>query len=412
VLDDLIKQGELVFSDFVKRANHLDQPGSIVDPQDTKVLIDKFNELNKSVAPIENPKSRDEVLANELKRTAVHCVNVLGDELEVRTSTPKEVMDRYSVSSEDFNSTKLWLIENRGQVLSANKRQLELYSTWGRGPVYVGSKKIREAAEALAEGYLEVLKQAVQDVFPTEEYRDTLDSFIVSLDSAETRSYASRQSKVSMLSTRASVYVIKGKMVIDSVDFIRLFGHEVLGHALNYFMTENSDLPLFVKENYYTSTSATRESVSSYFEKRLFDLLNAEPEAVKLLEAYESFESVYKRFFDTSLLDDYHKKLSQLGFWIMSNSKMDDYEDQMKELAVYSIEPKWVSGFLNRHRNDWNRSTGLLLPKVVSELRYSVDVVPQILEKKKPNDITKFERTLLTGAWSPDGLKEWVNLMI
>lgn len=410
MLKNLIQQGELVFGDYLKRSYHLSQPHSISDPESTKVLISNFDGLGKKIQNVKDPNSQDAVLTNELKRISQYGVATLSEELETRTATPKEVMDRYFVKTEDIDLIKAWLKEKREQVLEANKRQLEFYSGRKRSRVYLGSTVLRERAEALMERYLDLLKRAVKEVLLLEEYNYVLDNFIISTDSVTDRSFADRSAKVSMISTGGCVYIIDGEIFVDSVEFIGKFGHEVLGHCLNYAFTEKSNLPKFIKENYFAITSATRESVSGYFENRLFDLLLAKPDATKAFEAFEPFKQVFQRFKDTFLLDDYGKKLRMLGFWVMSNSKMDDYEKQVKELAEYSIEPKWVSWFLNKHRNNWNRPTGLLLPNIVSELRYSVESVTKLLDKKNPTDINKFERALLTGAWSPEGFEEWVSL--
>lgn len=407
---DIIKQGESVFGDYLKRAYHMDQPNSVADPEYTKVLINEFEDLNKSIQQIKTPKSRKDVLTNELKRISKYYVTTLSEELDPRTATPKEVIDRYFIKDEDIDFLKTWLKENREKVLEANKRQLEFYSDSRRSRVHLGSKALRDQAESLMERHLDLLKRAVKEVLLLDEYNHVLGSFVISTDSVVSRSYADKIARISMVGTGACVYMVDGKMFIDSVELIGKFGHEVLGHCLNFVFTEKSDLPLFIKEDYFAVTSASRESVSGYFKNRLFDLLLTKPDSIKDFEMDEPFERIFQRYKDTFLLDEYSLRLNMLGFWVMSNSTMNGYNDQMKDLAEYSIEPKWVSFFLNRHRNDWNRSTGLLLPNIVSELRYAVESVTKILNKKKPSDIKKFERAILTGAWSPDGFEEWVSL--
>jgi len=410
VLKDLIQQGELVFGDYLKRSYHTDQPNSIVDPEYTKMLISRFGDLDKSIQPVANPRSREEVLVNELERLSRYYVVTLSEELEPRTATPKEILDRYFIKDEDIITIKVWLKEQRGQILEANKRQFEFHSGVRKAKIKLGSKDLREKAEELVNQYLRLLKEVVRNTLPLPEYNNVLRDFIISSDSAENRASSNRIAKVCFVDTHNCTYMVNGQVYIDSVEFIAQFGHEVLGHCLNYVVTEKSNLPIFIKENYFTITSATRESVSEYFEKRLFELLIGWKDSAGSFDAFESLEKVCQRYKDTYILDSYFRKLNLLGLWILSTSKMDDYNKQMAELAGYSIEPKWVSWFLNKHRNNWNRSTGLLLPSIVSELRYSVESATKLLDKKKPTDINKFERAILTGAWSPDGFEEWITL--
>lgn len=411
MLKDLIQQGELVFGDYLKKSYHMDQPNSIVDPEYTKMLISKFGDLAKNIAPVAKPTSREEVLINELKRLSKYYVITLSEELEPRTATPQEVLDRYFIKAEDINIIKVWLKAKRGAILEANTRQLEFHSGVRKAKIKLGSKALRERAEELINQYLELVKEAVKSILPLPEYANVLQDFVISTDSAENRASSNRIAKVSFVDTHNCTYMVNGQVYIDSVEFITQFGHEVLGHCLNYVVTEKSGLPIFIKENYFTITSATRESVSEYFEQRLFELLTGYKDSAGSFNAFESMDKVYQRHKDTYILDSYFKKLQMLGLWILSTSKMDDYDKQMQELADYSIEPKYVSWFLNKHRNNWNRSTGLLLPTIVAELRYSVESTVRMLNKKKPTDINKFERAILTGAWSPEGFSEWVTLI-
>ena len=109
---------------------------------------------------------------------------------------------------------------------------------------------------------------------------------------------------------------------------------------------------------------------------------------------------------------DYWNKLSMVGFWVLSHTKMDDFDKQVNELLPYSIDIKWPANFVNRHRQDWNRSTGLLLPKVVSELRYSADPVKELLEGVSADRKADLEKLILIGNWTPYSLKHWVRINI
>ena len=174
---DLIQQGELVFGDYLKRSYHMDQPNSIVDPEYTKMLINKFGDLAQNISSVAKPTSREEVLVNELKRLSKYYVVTLSEELEPRTATPQEVLDRYFIKAEDINIIKVWLKEKRDAILEANARQFEFHSGVRKVKIKLGSKDLRLRAEKMINQYLELLKEAVKSTLPMPEFSSVLQDF-------------------------------------------------------------------------------------------------------------------------------------------------------------------------------------------------------------------------------------------
>jgi len=414
MLKELIVQGEKVFKKFLGRSYHLDQPNSIVDPEYSKTLLDDFTQLKADLSSVlsAQPKTVDEVLINELARVADFCVSVLDEDSESRAFPPEKIFDMYSVEKNYFDDVKVWLSDNREKVRNVNKRQLENYAESGRTRVMLGSKLLRDRAEKIGERLLGEFTSVVGSIFPMPGYQEFLNNYCISFDSFEKRSYANRKLRVVMLSTSDCFYGLNGELFVDPVLFIRAFGHEVLGHAMNYYLTDQSTLPLFAKENYFAISSSTRESICEYFEDRLFELLRGHSDKIGVLEKLPPFDVIYQRYEDTKLLDIYSKKLFRLGIWILANSTKSDYDKKIFALGEYSIEPKWLSWFVNKHRDSWDKSSGLLLSKITRELRYANDIVPEIIATtgSKGPSVPDVEKCLLTGTWSPQGLVEWVRL--
>src|SRR3989344_1352198 len=358
-LKDLISKGNKLYERVLKREFHFDQPYSIIDLEYTRNLLSDFKMLSGELPKIEGPKSLDEILVYELSKICNNQIQNLEDEFNPSIKTPEQVISMYEVTSKDLDEFK--------KVLS------EFFSDFPGVP-------------------------------------QLLDEYIISVESDNSRSYADKVAKASYLSVAKCCYMLDGKINLIPERLISLLGHEVIGHCLNYINTDLSDLPLYIKENLNAMTSASKESVADHFESLVFEFLNGNKNAADSMGFEEDFENIYNRFKDTRILMDYWNKLSMVGYWILSNTKVDDFNKQVKELLTYSIDIKWPASFVNRHRQDWNRSTGLLLPKFVSELRYSVNPVKEMLAGVNDARKSKIEKLILVGNWTPTSLKYWISV--
>ncbi|HLB51933.1 hypothetical protein A3F07_02190 [candidate division WWE3 bacterium RIFCSPHIGHO2_12_FULL_38_15] len=410
-LKDLISKGNKLYERVLKREFHFDQPYSIIDLEYTRNLLSDFKMLSGELPKIEGPKSLDEILVYELSKICNNQIQNLEDEFNPSIKTPEQVISMYEVTSKDLDEIKKWLSTNKDKVIAANLRQMEAYSSSRRSEVALGSPKIRVDAEFLVLRYVDNFKKVLSEFFSDfPGVPQLLDEYIISVESDNSRSYADKVAKASYLSVAKCCYMLDGKINLIPERLISLLGHEVLGHCLNYINTDLSDLPLYIKENLNAMTSASKESVADHFESLVFEFLNGNKNAADSMGFEEDFENIYNRFKDTRILMDYWNKLSMVGYWILSNTKVDDFNKQVKELLTYSIDIKWPASFVNRHRQDWNRSTGLLLPKFVSELRYSVNPVKEMLAGVNDARKSKIEKLILVGNWTPTSLKYWISV--
>jgi len=410
-LKDLIQKGNKLYEKVLKREYHFDQPYSVIDLDYTKNLLSDFKNLYKELPKNENPRSLDELLVYELSKICRNQIDNLEDEFNPSIKTPDQVISMYEVGSEDLDKIKEWLRSNRENIVAANLRQMDAYSSSRRSDVALGSPQLRAVVESLILSYIEIFKKVLSQYFPDfPGIPQLLDTYVISVESVNPRSYADKVAKAAYIGVARCCYMLDGKVNLIPEKLLSLFGHEVLGHCLNYINTDLSELPLFVKENIGPMSSASKESVADHFESLIFEFLNDNKQAADSMGFEEDFKKIYERYNDTRILTDYWNNLAMVGFWIMSHTKMDDFDKQVKELLPYSIDIKWPANFVNRHRQDWNRSTGLLLPKVVSELRYSADPVKEMLagvDKVKEEEI---EKLILIGNWTPASLKHWVGI--
>jgi hypothetical protein len=410
---DLIKKGEDVFVRIDKRDTHLRQEFSLLDIQNTKDLVEELNDLYKEIPEIDQPRTLEEVYLKELKRLSKGGASILSEEISSEIDTPDNVLEKFSVRKEDIDELADWLLNNKENVIKANLSQYEYHSKIKKSSIQTGVRQVREEAEKESLEKIAVLKKFIlNNVKHLPNLEAFFDTYTIALDSFNKRSHANRTGTTAFLCTSSFVYYSNGNIHLDPVHFIELFGHEVIGHCLNFWHTDNSDLPFFLKWSFFSLTVATMESIAQYFQDRIFEYIKDNNGVEELFTKDEPFEEIYKRYKDTEILKEYDVKITRMGDWILSQTKMDEHQKQIEMLSKYSIEPKMPSDFVNFHRNDWNKATGLLLPKIVSELRYCVDVVKKIFKELPENKRNETEKLLLNGMWTPDGLKDYVRVSL
>lgn len=406
-----IQEGNSIFSEVDKRRTHLNQRYSLVDQELTQKLITDLKNLSSKLPVIKNPQNLEEVLVSELKRSCDGGVLVLNEDLSQNIAIPENILSKYNVRKDDIDLIKDWLLSNKANILQANKRQFDYHSKHRTIGVPMGSPELRTSAEDLVAKNISLMKEILHKYFQDfKGIKLLLDTYIITLDSNEKRSFASRVGKVAVICIEPITSLYNGKIELIPERFIRIFGHEVIGHCLNYVLTENSELPFFIKEGFPSLTMAAAESMTNYWEDKLFHDLVSNSQIKELLSHDESFEEVYNRYQDVKILSEYAKKLEMLGLWTLATSKAGDVKDQIESLQKYSLNPSWPSYFVNSYRNNWNRETGFLLPRYVSELRYSVDPVGKVLKHVSKKNLKRFEELISTGFWTPDGLTEWVKV--
>jgi hypothetical protein len=409
-VNDLIEKGNLLFERIDRRDTHLSNYYALQDFDETIELVKELEQLEEQIPHTKVRATSEELYANELKRLCSKGSVALNAEVSAHISTPLEVIDRFSVKKEDLDKIKEWLLQNRQNVIEANKFLYKKYAPIKKSEVEVGDPLLRKKAEDLLLEKIENIKEILK-THPQfgNHFTNIFNTYHISVTSQERRSFANRVSRIACLSVAKHTYMAKKEIYFEPHNFISTFGHEVLGHCSNYYMSDNSNLPFFIRFGFFTLTSATREAVSDYYEDRIYDYLKDCPNLSELFNGEYNFEEIEELRKAVKLLRDYQSKLYSVAVWVLAQSKMDNSTEQIEEISKYSIEKKYASNFVNSRRNDWNRATGLLLPNVVSELRYAVDVIsPELIPTKK--DLKEFEMKILTGMWTPEGMREYLTL--
>jgi hypothetical protein len=407
---EVIEQGNKLYKQLSQRNIHLDQPNALVDNNLTKNLIQRYTELSQKIDFILTPTCKEDIFINELKRMSDGTVSLLTENISETLATPEQVMQKLNITEADVELVKKWLIDNRETIISANKNQYINHSEHEWGSVHIGIPQIRDSAEKLVGRYLDVMKNIMREMTDTFPLLDKLvDEYIISFDSFERRASSNIRERLGYVCTQSVTRMYKGKVYLLMENFLASFVHEVIGHCYNYIMTEHCDLPLYIKDNHSVINSATRESVAMYMEDKFVDLLISNPKWCAQLSEDEPFEKAYKRYRDTKILDQYGIKLYQLGVYVLATTTMDESQKQFEELKKYSIEPGWSSHFVNRNKNNWDKTTKRLVPKLVAELRYAVNPIEKNNWDIREKEMGDYYKALLTGFWTPLGFEEWVN---
>ncbi len=407
---ELIQQGNELFEKIDRRDTHLSNYYALQDFDETILLVQELKDLGNKIETIQNPTTLEDVYINELKRLCVKGADILNGEVSPHISTPQEVIDRFSVTATDLDIIKDWLLQNRERIISANKFLYQKYAPTKKTDVELGDPISKDRAEKLLLEKMENLKTVLLG-HPTlsSHFKDIFDTYHITVSSTDHRSFANRVSRITCLSTEKFLYMTKAGMGFEPHILISTFGHEVLGHCANFYKSDNSDLPFFIKWGFFSLTSASREAVSHYFEQKIFSYVKQSTKLDELFDGEFNFSDIEELQNAITLIHKYQTRLYSLAVWVLAHSSMNKAEEQIEEIAKYSIEKKWPSNIVNRRRNDWNRATGLLLPNVVSELRYAVDVLSDDIIASAEN-LEEFEMKILQGMWTPEGMREFLSL--
>ena len=303
---DLIKEGVSLFQKIDQRDTHLSQYYSLKDNKGTREIIDSLTQLSDKIPEIEISKNIEEVYLKELKRLCIGGIQVLNEQVSPNISEPNTVIEHYSVKIEDIEKIKDWLLSNKEKVIQANSNQYEKYSNIKKSAVPMGDPHLRHQAEALLLEYIEKIKRVLLSHKElSSHFSDLFSNYLISTDSVNNRSHSDRIGKVALLSTSKFVFLSNAKLDIELHWLLSIFGHEVLGHAANYKLTDDSDVPFYIKWGFSSLTASTRESVAEFFERQIFTYLKDCTKLSELFTENSTLEDVYNCFEDTSYLVEY-----------------------------------------------------------------------------------------------------------
>jgi len=405
-----VVSGNVLIHQVEDLAIFLEQPYTIVPTPRVRNLMGEMHTLANGIIEVSEPQSFYELVMSELKRRLITDSMYLSRYTKEEFLQLNEVIDTYGISWDDVEQFEGWLDENTGKVEALNDR-LSKESREHRSSVPIGSFKVRYEAEKVLDNKITSLRNFLSNSLADQPgVIELLKDYRFVADFIYSRSYHDGESKIVGFSTSKILYMRDGQVCVDEAELIRIFGHEVLGHTRQQVVTEGAEeLPYFLRTKTGYAIDASGESISQYFQDRIFDYLLADPEAADGLGFDKPFEQIYQDYQNTQLLRNYWRNLEHFGIVTLARSSESDSKNQIDTLLRYSVDKSWPVDFVFRHRGDWDRSTGRLVPRIVHELRYSANPVGRIMSGVAIDKIAVAEGLILRGFWTPRGLEQWVN---
>lgn len=407
-LDPRIEEGNKIFTDIERYIAFLDAPFAIRPVQFAADLIKRISNLEAQIESLE-PKTTEELFLVELKRRLFGQRQLLEVELSGKVPTLNDIVQTYFIPEEDLVELGEWLNANRNEVQNANQRTFENYTDKRRTTTPLGNHLLRTQAENLIQEFIQKYTPLVKKVFKDIPEFDTfLANYHILTDTSTNRSVSNRFGKVMLISVSATTYIQDGILKVNPELLLSTLNHEVVGHGLNYSITEHSNLPEFIKTGSSEITASTRESLAEYMESYIFEELKLISNITQELSLNESFEQIYTRYSDSRLMDTYWKKLSRYAILTASKLTKNDTQDILKQISDVSIDSGYANRFISRIRNEWHPHSNTLLPSVISELKYCANPVKRVVSES--TTIPKLSKHMFTGFWTPTGYQQWTKL--
>jgi hypothetical protein len=379
-------------------------------------ILDELDELAGLVPNIEHPENKNELIQAELKRRLRGESAALHQHLRGERYAFDTITAMYGIPKEDLENLLPWLQNHREETLASIER---LFATKDVRNYELSLASdipsVRQQAEAFVavhiRKYHNQLGRLLQDLTQVGEFlRD-----ITAEPTTAARSYFHKLTNTLAIGIPAICYMSEdGTLHIRERDLITLYGHEGMGHALNHVVTNSNSLPYFLTQS-SSLTIASEESVTQFYQRRIFEDIQESPETQRALGIEHKFGDVYQEAEDIARLETFQLRLFQYAITVLANKDLGDPQDpttvdeKIRLLTDVTLYPSFPTGFVERHRHSFD-SQGNLDFSLVSELRYCAQPVQRSLREFGMQGITYedegrslIDETFLTGFWTPQG---------
>ena len=382
-------------------------------------IAEKMYNLAGFIDLIENPSNEDEVVRSELKRRMVGEANLLEHKLSGRLYDFDSVIELYGIPKEDIKSLPEWLKQNREGALDSidrlfHSKDLDQYEL----ALAMDLPSVKRAAEEVAKAHIDKYHKVVGEFL---EDRTNVAGFLRDIQtspSTNPRSYFNILTGTLALGIEAICHSSEdGLIEIKDEELIRLYGHEAMGHALNYLLSQSGDLPYFLRED-SELVRTTGESIAQHYEGVLLDGLNEDRDTQKRLGIEHKFDEIYKEVKDTDKLELYKRRFFSYFISVMGDKSLGNPEDpevvktKTKMINELALDSAMASRLVQGYRRAFD-SEGNLDSSLVKELIYAAQPVARSIEGFREKGIgyegpdrNFVDTTILTGLWTPMGFVE------
>ncbi|MBI2631827.1 hypothetical protein HYW75_02385 [Candidatus Pacearchaeota archaeon] len=408
----------------LERVEKFSNKYELTPSRETKKLVESMGLFADSIQKIENPTTLDLLFLSELKRRLDGEAAYLEHRLSGELYDFNTVVNILGIPQEDILFLRPWLEANKEKTQEAverlfHSRDIEGYEL----PLASDIPSVRRQVEEFAGAHIQRYHKTLGKFF---HGLTKVGAFLRDINAAPTtqeRSYFNSLTNTLAISISSICFSKEdGILHVKEKELIRIYGHEGMGHALNYFITISNGLPYFLTHR-SALTSSTAESVAQFYENVLLEDLKKSQETQRALGIEHKFAEIYQETKDTEQLEEYRKRIFQYGISVLGNKSLGEPNNpsvlKKKADLIYevAIDKSGVQSWIQSNRYNFD-SDGNLNPKLVSELRYCARPVHRALEEfikcginydEKGRDI--IDSTLLKGLWTPIGFVDNARLI-
>jgi len=410
----VIKQAGIISRKIRNLSNYNNSQNLVPNVFFAKTILSEVEFLIKKVPEIYEVNSVEELYILELKRYLELISAFLKRKIVGKRQNWVEIKELYYIQDEDLLQIENWLRSNKELIFETSNRLLnsDKFANVETVQWIPNSYKIKEKIEREMLRLVEILVRFTKDTFAKNDDRiaQEFDNYIFDFNYDIRSSVFRENSKAVLFNMNNIVNFQEGKPIIDFGLFVEHFGHEVWGHCMNQIMTRISDLPEFLKIPQTAASKTIEELVSIYFEKKIFVVLEEKQDYYEEFRTNISFADFIKEYKTIKLMLDYSKKLRDFVMYQVITFNQISETDLLRRVAKYSLSEEYAKYLVNTNIREYNSGKGFF--DDLYFLRYHSLFLDKLISNIDKSKINKAERAFLTGYWSPDGLKEWINLNI
>ena len=415
-IEKIMKDANALFRKLNKIEKFTDKY-NLTPSREVHRVIGIMQSIAADIPHISNPQNLEQLLQSELKKRLIGEAVYLDQRVNGKLYDFNTMVSILGIPQEDIHSLRPWLEENKEKTQDAVERlfhskDIEEYELPLAADIPSVRRQVEEFAGAHIQRYHKAIGKFLQGRTQVGEYlRD-----INAVPTTQDRSYFNQLTNTLALSIpRICFSKEDGTLHMRDKELIRLYGHEGMGHALNFVVTRSHNLDYFLKHASILTVS-TAESVAQFYENVLLEDLKKSPETQRALNIEHIFAEIYQEAKDTEQLEEYKKRIFQYGISVLADKSFGKSEDsevikkKTELLNEVSIDKSSVQYLMQQTRRYFD-SEGNLDYQIVGELRYCARPVQRALEEfaKKGIDYndekgrSMIDTTFLKGLWTPIG---------
>lgn len=404
------------------RINKFGAKYSVAPAREMVKVSRDMQELASSIPEIRTVENQDQLFLSEVKRRMYGEAAYLDKRLSGKLYDFETVIRLLGIPNEDIDSLRPWLESNKDKTQEAierlfHSRDIEGYEL----PLAIDIPSVRRQVEEFAGAHIQRYHKTIGKFLQS---FTNIGEFLRDINAVPTteRSYFNHYSNTLAVNIPSICFSKEdGTLHIRDGEIIRIYGHEGMGHALNFVVTNANGLPYFLTQGSHLATP-TAESIAQFYENVLLEDLRKSPEIQKALGIEHKFSDIYREAKDTEQLKDYNQRLFQYSISVLGDKNLGKYDDpeimkiKTEIISQVAINKSEVNSWIQNHRYNFD-SEGNLDTSTIAELRYCARPVSRALNEfgkrgidyeGKGRDL--IDSTFLRGLWTPIGFVDNARL--